>query len=293
MKRLYASICSTTLFALLFLMYGCNKFDSEGTIEGEYIEDSSIEQESKINYPVYISQNIESEVASAIAKRTKNRVNSTDFAKVAFINDNELTKELAENFCDSNKVLVLLNPSDEHIRQFASENTKSGEILFAAYNADGEHCIVPMPVGNITYSESMNGLVSWINDVIHNDLLGVDPRSIFEKCFVTHSYNYELKDKEITHVLFSKVDKLSGSGVVELGLIIYPLHGFGGNGTNGMDYYIVESTISIVSDKMYSGNFEKKHGGVRARICGFYWKKMHSDISIVDAGGSSVGRQIQ
>ena len=89
MKRLYASICSTTLFALLFLMYGCNKFDSEGTIEGEYIEDSSIEQESKINYPVYISQNIESEVASAIAKRTKNRVNSTDFAKVAFINDNE------------------------------------------------------------------------------------------------------------------------------------------------------------------------------------------------------------
>lgn len=293
MKRLYASICSTTLFALLFLMYGCNKFDSEGTIEGEYIEDSSIEQESKINYPVYISQNIESEVASAIAKRTKNRVNSTDFAKVAFINDNELTKELAENFCDSNKVLVLLNPSDEHIRQFAPENTKNTNVLFIAYNADGEHCMIPMPVGNITYSESMNGLVNWINDVIHNDLLGVDPQSIFEKCFVTHSYNYELKDKEITHVLFSKVDKLSGSGVVELGLIIYPLHGFGGNGTNGMDYYIVESTVSVVSDKMYSGNFEKKHGGVRARICGFYWKKLHSDISIVDASGSSVGQFIQ
>ena len=293
MKKKFASIFSTTLFALVLLVLGCNKFDSEGTINGDYIENSSIEQESKINYPVYISQSIDSEIASAIAKRTKNSVNSTNLAKVAFITDDELTEELAENFCDSNKVLVLLNPSDEHIKQFAPENTKNTNVLFIAYNADGEHCMIPMPVGNITYSESMNGLVNWINDVIHNDLLGVDPQSIFEKCFVTHSYNYELKDKEITHVLFSKVDKLSGSGVVELGLIIYPLHGFGGNGTNGMDYYIVESTVSVVSDKMYSGNFEKKHGGVRARICGFYWKKLHSDISIVDASGSSVGQFIQ
>lgn len=162
------------------LVLGCNKFDSEGTINGDYIENSSIEQESKINYPVYISQSIDSEIASAIAKRTKNSVNSTNLAKVAFITDDELTEELAENFCDSNKVLVLLNPSDEHIKQFAPENTKNTNVLFIAYNADGEHCMIPMPVGNITYSESMNGLVNWINDVIHNDLLGVDPQSIFE-----------------------------------------------------------------------------------------------------------------
>ena len=140
MKKIYASIFSTTLFALVLLVSGCNKFDSEGTIDGEYIGDSSIEQENKINYPVYISQNIETEIAAAIAKRTQNRVNSTDLAKIAFINDNELTEELAENFCDSNKVLVLLNPSDNHIGQFTTGNEDCSEILFAAYNADGEHC---------------------------------------------------------------------------------------------------------------------------------------------------------
>lgn len=293
MKKMYRFLyCITLLIPLLFI-HSCNKEESDVIIEGEYIEESSIEEETIINYPVYISSNIDTQIAAAIAKRTANRVSSTDLARIAFITGNELTSALSKNYVDSNKILVIFNPSAEEVKQIASDNTIGSKMLFAAYNADGEHCLVPIPVGNITYSESINGLVKWINNATHNDLFGLDPKSIFEKCFITHNYNYQLKDKEITHVIFSKADKLSGSGVVELGFVIYPLHGFGGNGTNGMDYYIVESTISVVSDKMYSGNFTKKHGGVHARICGFYWKKLHSEVSIVDAQGASVGQFVQ
>lgn len=288
------NVFSTTLLSLLLILFSCNKFDSEGTIEGEYIESSSIETDSKILFPVYISGDIETEVSAAIAKRSKERVGSTDLAMVAFITANEYTTEFSESFCDSNKVLVVLKPSEEILKGYSVKSEEQGNgVLFVAYNADREHCVVPMPVDGLTYAESINGLVEWVNTVISNDMTDANPESIFEKCFISHNYNYELRDKAITHVVFSKVDKLSGNGVVELGLLVYPLHGFGVNGNTAMDYYIVESTLSIVSDKMYSGNFIKKHGGVKARICGFYWKRLHSDISIVDASGNAVGQFVQ
>ena len=288
------NVFSTTLLSLLLILFSCNKFDSEGTIEGEYIESSSIETDSKILFPVYISGDIETEVSAAIAKRSKERVGSTDLAMVAFITANEYTTEFSESFCDSNKVLVVLKPSEEILKGYSVKSEEQGNgVLFVAYNADREHCVVPMPVDGLTYAESINGLVEWVNTVISNDMRDANPESIFEKCFISHNYNYELRDKAITHVVFSKVDKLSGNGVVELGLLVYPLHGFGVNGNTAMDYYIVESTLSIVSDKMYSGNFIKKHGGVKARICGFYWKRLHSDISIVDASGNAVGQFVQ
>lgn len=296
MRMFYTHFFSTTLLSLLLIVCSCSKFDSEGTIEGDYIDsqNSSIETDSKIKFPVYISGGIETEVSAAIAKRSENRVGSPDLAMVAFITSNEYNTEFSDSFCDSNKVLVVLRPSEEILGGYSVKSAKQENgVLFVAYNSDGEHCIVPEPVEGLTYAESINGLVEWVNSVIHNDMMEVNPQSIFEKCFISHNYNYELKDKEITHVVLSKVDKLSGNGVVELGLIIYPLHGFGGNGNAAMDYYIVESTISVVSNKMYSGNFTKKHGGVRARICGFYWKKLHSELSIVDASGKAVGQFVQ
>ncbi len=71
------------------------------------------------------------------------------------------------------------------------------------------------------------------------------------------------------------------------------MHGFKSGDSEAMDYYLMTSTVSVVSGKMYTGNFTKTHGLVKARICGFYLKSLSSNINILNTAGTPVGRFVQ
>ncbi len=113
-----------------------------------------------------------------------------------------------------------------------------------------------------------------------------------EELFYSFTYSQTIEN-EITHVALSKPDKLKGTAVVDIIVKIRPMHGFDSEVNEATDYYLVTSTISVQSEDMYKGNFTKKHGGVKARICGYYLKGLKSDIWMTDSTGEEAGYLVQ
>lgn len=99
-----------------------------------------------------------------------------------------------------------------------------------------------------------------------------DLRRLFAPQTVHHTFQMCLDDKTLAHVALSKPDKLTRSGTIDVAYSIYPLHSFEANGSSAGDYYIVESTFTVHNAQMYAGAWTQKHGGVKARLCGFYLK---------------------
>lgn len=111
---------------------------------------------------------------------------------------------------------------------------------------------------------------------------------------LTYDFTYsQTIENEITHVALSKPDKLKGTAVVDILVKMRPMHGFDSEVNEATDYYLVTSTVSVQSGDMYKGNFTKKHGGVKARICGYYLKGLKSDICLTDTTGKEVGYLVQ
>lgn len=113
-----------------------------------------------------------------------------------------------------------------------------------------------------------------------------------EELFYAFTYSQTIEN-EITHVTLSKPDKLKGTVVVDILVKMRPMHGFDSEVNEAMDYYLVTSTVSVQSGDMYKGNFTKKHGGVKARICGYYLKGLRTDICLTDTTGKEVGYLVQ
>lgn len=262
--------------------------------------DKDVEYEGKREYkadslyfrqPCFISGSIPMDVA-AVVKKAFPVEGALEQAVAVFVTSDDLAPMSSEigHLLDSEGMLVVYDPDPSKVVSALSPMIPSisgwdlSGLEFLAVNQYEESCMVTRRPST-TY-EDVLPVVRWLTQVYP---VGDEVSDILNFKLVTTSVPFELKDKEITHVIWSSVDRLSGKGNVSLNLNVCPLHGYGATPNDGYDYYIVKAQVSVESKEMYSGNFIKKHGGVKARICGFYLKGLTYDIILTDADGKSVG----
>ncbi len=82
--------------------------------------------------------------------------------------------------------------------------------------------------------------------------------------------------KYIRQVLWSDPDSIRGEGTVSLNLNIYQIHCYDESSSAG-DYYLINMSAALASDKMYRGKWVNTHGGVWNRLCGLYAKSFTVD----------------
>lgn len=291
MLKTQSVIIKTALLILPMLLgASCSKdnpdYGDEVIVEGDYREPASISNGEKISFPAYVSPGLSEDFAAAVKDRVKETVSSLENASVIITDANGYTALDTV----ANRVVIIHKPSPALLEQLGID---TGDFLCVAIQqGKSGNCVVLTPAERLEAGECLNGLVSWTNNAIINSTGNFDESSFLEESNLYTTFSGHLK-KEITKVALSKHDYLEGDYSVDVQVKVNPLHGFGQDGFTATDYYLVTSSVSVVSGKMYSGNFTKKHGGVKARICGFYLKSLSSDISIVDTSGTSVGRFVQ
>ena len=291
MLKTQSVIIKTALLILTMLLgASCSKdnpdYGDEVIIEGDYREPASISNGEKISFPAYVSPGLSEDFAAAVKDRMKEAVTSIENASVVITDSNGYaTLDIVEG-----RVVVIQNPSTSLLEALGID---SGDFLCVAIQqGKSGNCVVQTPSEGLEVGECLNGLVAWTNNAVLNATGNFDESSFLEESNLYTTFSGHLK-KEITKVALSKHDYLEGDYSVDVQVKVNPLHGFGQDGFTATDYYLVTSSVSVASGKMYSGNFTKKHGGVKARICGFYLKSLGSNISIVDSTGASVGRFVQ
>ena len=291
MLKTQSVIIKTALLILTMLLgASCSKdnpdYGDEVIIEGDYREPASISNGEKISFPAYVSPGLSEDFAAAVKDRLKETESSLGNASVVITDPNGY----AALDTVAGRVVVIHKPSSALLELLGID---PGDFLCVAIQqGKSGNCVVQTPSEGLEAGECLNGLVAWTNNAVLNATGNFDESSFLEESNLYTTFSGHLK-KEITKVKLSKHDYLEGDYSVDVQVKVNPLHGFGQNGFTATDYYLVTSSVSVASGKMYSGNFTKKHGGVKARICGFYLKSLGSDISIVDSTGASVGRFVQ
>lgn len=241
--------------------------------------------------PCYLSDVIPKDVAAVLNKAFPVK-GSAGSSEVMIISSDEVAADPAaySDAIDEGVILIVFNPDGNLLKEVLASRIPGikdwdfSGLDFLGVNRYGESCFVAKSP-DFRY-EGIIPLIKWLEEVFP---MSDADKNILDFKLVSSSVQFELKDIEITHVALSSVDRLSGKGAITANLNVCPVHGFGDSAGDGYDYYIVQSQVSIESNSMYSGNFIKKHGGVKARICGFYLKSLEYDFTLTDAGGLDVG----
>ena len=283
-------ILSTCLLSLVLLPVSCSKdspnYGDEVIIEGDYREPSSIANDEKITAPAWVSEGLSKDFADAVKGRLKETASSADNAQVIVTDLAGYSGMEVREDC----IVIVYNPSKSLLEQLGEE---SGDILCVAFQqGKAGSCVVSAPAEGLEVDECLNGLAAWINNTAQNTTGNFDPSSFWEESSMYTTYSDRVREK-ITNVVSSEHDYLEGEFSVDVQLKVTPMHGFKSGDSDAMDYYLMTSTVSVASGKMYTGNFSKKHGGVNARICGFYLKSLSSNIYILNTSGTPVGRFVQ
>lgn len=290
MRKLWNDIVLLPLLCLCFA--GCQGLDEsdEDIITGDYREVTSLASDEKVVLSVYLSPGLADDFSSALSARLSSRTSALDNALAAAVTQAEFETEPIKEFYASGRPVVVCRPDRSFLAGKGID--ASEDRLFAGVNNYGEFCSSPEPSGGMNVGDCLNGLVSWLNDLMLNDAYNADGESLLREYNFKHNFSNAV-DNEITHIIFSSSDHLKGSWNVQVTLKVSPLHGFAGSFGSATDYYFVTSSISVESGKMYSGNFTKKHGGVYARICGYYLRSLHSDFTLLNSSGKEVGMFVQ
>ncbi len=95
-----------------------------------------------------------------------------------------------------------------------------------------------------------------------------------------------------------KTYKKSGTASFEMYYSVTPLYAFRNEESNYVgDFYVVDATYSLASDKMYFGSqaveYQTYWGVAKANVKGFFLRGCQVDISIVDSKGSEVASLFQ
>lgn len=251
------------------------------------------------NVPLTLSSSLDREFSAALDSRNGSAASDSEALPVMAVGMSEFTgiKSGASVSDIEERIYIVHQPDADLVSELGVEISYPLDSLLCIAFKPGYpgYCTVRKPLGYLEVNDCLNGLVSWVNSVESSDNeASPDNPLSYVYNVVNHTFHDELKDEEITHVLWSKPDKLSGNVTINTRIDVTPLHGFSSSydGT-GMDYYLVSSCVSIESAGMYSGNFTKKHGGVKARICGFYLHNYSYTIEILDQGGKSIGTFVE
>ena len=288
MKR--SLLINLVMSACLLALVSCSKdgpdYGDDVIIEGDYREPTSIADGEEISFPTWVSEGLAKDFSDAVKGRLKEAVPSIDNAQVIVTDMTGYSGLDVRDDC----ILIVYKPSKSLLEQLGEE---SGNILCVAFQQGRAcNCVVKAPAEGLDVDECLNGLVAWVNNTLQNTTGNFDPSSFWEESILYTTYTDKVSE-EITNVKASKHDYLEGEFAVDVQLKVTPMHGFKSSESEAMDYYLMTSTVSVASGKMYTGNFSKMHGGVNARICGFYLKSLSSNIYILNTSGAPVGRFVQ
>lgn len=290
MKHYLPIIVPACLLALALFPVSCSKdspdYGDEVIIKGDYREPSSIADGEKISFPAWVSESLAKDFSDAVKGRLKEAASSADNAQVIVTDMAGYSGLNVREDC----IVIVYKPSKSLLGQLGEE---PGNILCVAFRqGKAGNCVVSSPAEGLEVDECLNGLVAWVNNTLQNTTGNFDPSSFWEESSLYTTYTDKVSE-EITKVKASKHDYLEGEFAVDVQLKVTPMHGFKSSESEAMDYYLMTSTVSVASGKMYTGNFSKMHGGVNARICGFYLKSLSSNIYILNTSGAPVGRFVQ
>lgn len=328
MRRILA-ICSSIMLLLVSLasFSSCQKEDYDNEAAGKedgYRGDNlpSLSSQDKILPAVYLSPALEQSFSNALKGRTSQTLTSDEASVLALTMDeyNSLKTSLEED----GRIAIVYHPdktlldslgmdvsSTEKPEEIVTEEETEDDATVEEYDEDEKAvaagrdvlCVVfcPRQPGNHTVwnptdgqdmADCLEGLVSWVNSTTANTSANSSDQPFDDVYGYGFRFTGEL-EKPITNVVGSKHDVLKGNYAISAHIDVTPLHGFKSSLGEGMDYYLISSTTTVESAPMYSGNFSSNHGAVVAHICGFYFRGLHSNISIRDKAGNTVGYFIQ
>ncbi len=283
------------------MLLSCSKQGTESAFDyDDYRGDNlpPIANSEKFIPSVHISPTLDGEFAAALKLRSSVAAEDASDAEVVVTGMAELSsvKRGSSVSGKQNAIHIVLAPSADLIEELGVEmSVPLDSVLCVAFRSGHPGCCtVRKPLGALTVNDCLNGLVDWVNSVrLADTQASPDNPLSYVYNVVNHTYHKYLED-EITHVILSKPDRLKGNVTVNTRIDVTPLHGFSASYEGkGMDYYLVSSCISIESGTMYSGNFTKKHGGVKARICGYYLRAFSYTVEILDKSNQSIGTFIE
>ncbi len=279
-------LVAASVSALVSCSEDATDYGDEVVIEGDYRKPPTIADGEKITFPVWVSDGLSTDFSDVVRGRMTQTATSADDAMVVVTDMNGYSGLDVRR----DRIVIVYRPSESLLKELGEE---TGDILCVAFQQGRSgNCVVLPPSDGLEVDECLNGVVVWTNNAIKNATGNFDPSSFWEESSLSTTYSNHLNE-EITHVIGSSHDYLEGSYSVEVQLKVTPMHGFESSESKAMDYYLMTSTVSIASGKMYTGNFVKMHGGVKARICGFYLKSLSANFTIVNTSGVPVGQFAQ
>ena len=318
MKRFVSAVAALTAVTVMaFGFSSCTK-DTDGGDdfpEGDKLTGPVVASDEKIDLPAAIVGPMPGYLESALDIRFTNTTGQiSDDLNVVVVADDQIvanTDKLVGCY-QNGGVIVVVNPDDEALEAWCDENgvRYAGDAgsdngldhhLLYAFNKYGNYYFLDDFIHDdeeVNCNVYLDTFVSWVNEYAapekarHASLFGGMPRADYDikKLFapqtVNHTYQMCLNDKTLAHVALSKADKLTRSGTIDIAYSVYPLYSFQANGGSAGDYYIVDGTFTVHNDQMYNGSWTKKHGGVRARLCGFYLKKFEVKNTLCTIDGA-------
>ncbi len=314
-------------FFVLLPLFSCS--DTTPGPDGDEINDSDYEEAPILtssgevcplpaanlctSIPEYISKEINSRFTSL-----SNSINAT--TRIVFASTKELStadQQLLDAYNQGSTLVFvdtdrhqLLEWFDSHNLSYGGERDASDDIhvIYALNNRDRHYFFDDFVDKNnkeelTNFPIRFDSVVRWMNTYAKDEMNELkhlqqsragdvyDISRTFKNQVFTHNYSVLLKDKELAHVVGSDRDYLTKSSSIEVTFTVYPLFSKEKNGSKG-DYYIVEGYVNCQNAGMYAGKWTSMHGGVHARLCGFYMSELKVNAGLLNAkfpvGGTPV-----
>lgn len=257
----------------------------------------------QITLPTAFISDDQSPIATAARSRCNNLV-SPDQALLLLVgaNDLESNTETITAALERGAILAITNPDktqtaawcSTHGYSYAGDETNTDDKhLICAFNNHFDYYFLDDFMDDNPshdYNTLINSFVSWVNTQSQTTNTATyrtksastnDIKELFHAQTITHTSHIGIVEGELAHVALSKPDRLTKYTTVDASYTIYPLYSFEANTTSG-DFYVVEGTFTIHNAGMYQGQWTKRHGGVKARLCGFYLSAFNIDVTFCD-----------
>lgn len=293
-------------------MVSCSDDFEPATSENiEVIEPGGITMptEERIKVPVAIISSDGSELYAALAKRCELRGDlSSPTLGVVVTSSTDLAANTAAIVAayDAGAIVVVTNPDDEKVASWCNSTgipyigdgsceSGHGHLLYCFNNNNDFYFLDDFldESPDNDHETVLNSFTTWVNTYSSdsrskaknsaNRLLSrsndFDIARTFASQTIAHTYQISIVNGELAHVKWSKVDRLTKKSTIDVAYKIYPLHSFNANPTKG-DFYIVSASATVHNGNMFNGQWTKKHGGVRARLGGFYLSQFNLDATL-------------
>ena len=288
----------TLLGGSLLLFSACNEVDDVGddviTEETEAGGTCDLD-DKKLLIPTTCLPGNDSPLLQKIKRRTNNNVNIEEALLILVDGNNFISNdEIIKKAYNRGATIAVIEPNLAELKQWKEDNSlgficheKEGLLVYA-FNNEYEFYTMDDPSVNTDdiHHKLSNSFINWANSkapIANHPTTRSnteDIRSFYSSQSITHTYSISV-NQEIANVILSNPDRLTKSSTVDVSYNIYPMHAFSTTTAPG-DYYLVEASIVAHNGNMYKGKWTSRHGGVYARLCGYYMSKLEFNTVFLD-----------